>query len=784
MTRRASIWVMVWITLLATDAARAQTVKRDPHIGYLYPAGGQRGTTVQILVGGQFLRNCKQLYISGEGVSGKVVKFYPPMRNLNGDQRMELRRRMYKVAKLRWEAMAKKGQVPAQLPWHLRKAPPAPKTDEPVKLPQHYLLEGWDQLSFRELAYVRKLLADRSKQQPNAQIGETVLIELSIDADAAPGDRELRLRSREGLTNPLIMQVGQLPEAREIEGNDPTGDDPLPAIHPLSLPVVINGQIMPGDVDRIRFNARKGQELVIETRARHLVPFLADAVPGWFQPTLAVYDSKGRELAFADDFRFDPDPVLLFKPPANGTYELEIRDSIYRGRQDFVYRVTIGEFPFVTSVFPLGMQRGKRAQVRLTGWHLPTNKVELHGESVGIGTHAIEHAVRHSNTVRYQASVEKNQREREPNNTRADAQALALPIVINGRIDRDGDVDVYRVSGKAGDWLVAKVTARKLGSPLDSVLKLRDASGKVLKWNDDRADKTGHLHRGMGVLTHFADAHLGCKLPADGEYFLEISDVTGHGGPASGYRLYLGPPRQDFRLIVEPSAVNIPTGGRAVIKAHALRLDGFSGPINLSLVDAPKGFGLDGAVIPAGADHVKLTVVGPTTRSAQPIELKLQGTARIDGRVVMHRASPADDVMQAFLWRHLLPSRQWLATVAGSRRASIPPKRVGDGTIHLQPGKSQPVTMKTPPHAKKLNDFQLKLLDPPAGIAIRDVQRDADVIRFNLCASKDARVGLCGNAIVEASVLFTWKSKNGKQGSRRHTVGILPAVPFVVEKLP
>ena len=38
---------------------------------------------------------------------------------------------------------------------------------------------------------------------------------------------------------------------------------------------------------------------------------------------------------------------------------LAINDAIYRGREDFVYRVTVGELPFVTSIFPLGRPRGR-----------------------------------------------------------------------------------------------------------------------------------------------------------------------------------------------------------------------------------------------------------------------------------------------------------------------------------------------------------------------------------------------------------------------------------------
>jgi hypothetical protein len=145
----------------------------------------------------------------------------------------------------------------------------------------------------------------------------------------------------------------------------------------ISLPGVVNGQILPGAVDRFRFAARRGQRLVIAASARALIPYLPDAVPGWFQATLALYDGKGKELAYDDDFRFNPDPVLYYEIPADGDYAIAIKDSLYRGREDFVYRITVGELPFVTSIFPLGCRAGERAAIELQGWNLPATKLTM-----------------------------------------------------------------------------------------------------------------------------------------------------------------------------------------------------------------------------------------------------------------------------------------------------------------------------------------------------------------------------------------------------------------------
>ena len=92
---------------------------------------------------------------------------------------------------------------------------------------------------------------------------------------------------------------------------------------------------------------------------------------------VAVRDAKGRELAYGDDFRFDPDPVFCCKVPDDGDYVLEVRDSIFRGREDFVYRISVGELPFVTAVFPLGGRQGEPLVTAVRGWNLPGDKLEL-----------------------------------------------------------------------------------------------------------------------------------------------------------------------------------------------------------------------------------------------------------------------------------------------------------------------------------------------------------------------------------------------------------------------
>ena len=65
---QAVLWLATFLALFST--ARAQ--QGPPHIGYVYPAGGQRGTTFQVTVGGQHLTNAKLASFSGKGIKATM----------------------------------------------------------------------------------------------------------------------------------------------------------------------------------------------------------------------------------------------------------------------------------------------------------------------------------------------------------------------------------------------------------------------------------------------------------------------------------------------------------------------------------------------------------------------------------------------------------------------------------------------------------------------------------------------------------------------------------------
>jgi hypothetical protein len=92
------------------------------------------------------------------------------------------------------------------------------------------------------------------------------------------------------------------------------------------------------------------------------------------------------------------------------------------------------------------------------------------------------------------------------------------------------------------------------------------------------------------------------------------------------------------------------------VTVYAIRKDGFDGPINLNFKDLPEGLQSPGTTLAAKQETVGLSLKTSLAAMEKPVNLTVVGTAKIGDREVVHEAVPAEDKMQAFLWRHLLPA--------------------------------------------------------------------------------------------------------------------------------
>jgi len=686
--RIASIgWAIFW-------AAGSVAWAQSQYIGFVYPAGGQQGTTFAIRLGGQSLAYASDLVVSGEGVTCRLVDHYRVLGNqelgLLNQQLNELRKRKdapisdAQAAKMAFfefpapigpdagpegfsalicpicgTANALDATVCVKCNAKLEK-PKDPKPGEKSEAPKSEKELARQKLIER----LEKRFAEDERNPAVRSQTELVFAEITIDPNAKPGRREIRVITKRGVSNALPFYVGQVPEvARKpmktcqlptlgkeylAQRKRPKGEEEMR----VAIPCTLNGQIAPGEINRYRFEATKGQKLIILAKARDLVPYVADGVPGWFQAVLKLYDANGKELAYDDDFRFNPDPLIYFEVPEDGEYLLTINEALFRGRESFVYRITVGELPYITSIFPLGAKAGQQAKLEVNGWNLEKTTLAAPDKDAKPGVHllAAQNGRLASNHVAFAVDTLPECLEQEPNDAPAKAQKVTLPIIINGRADRPGDWDVFAVDGKAGETLVAEVFARRLGSPYDSFVKITGPDGKVIALNDD------HYDAGSGMNTDHADSYLMAKLPVDGKYCVHIGDAARHAGKDYAYRLRISRPQPDFVLRLAPSRFVMPAKGSASVTVYAIRKDGYDGPIKLSFKDLPDGFTSTGATLGAKQEVVGLTLRTTLVATERPLNLTVVGTAMVGDQEITREAVPTEDRMQAFLWRHLLPA--------------------------------------------------------------------------------------------------------------------------------
>lgn len=116
--------------------------------------------------------------------------------------------------------------------------------------------------------------------------------------------------------------------------------------------------------------------------------------------------------------------------------------------------------------------------------------------------------------------------DREPNNTAEEAFETFLPTILAGAIAKPGDVDYFKVTGRAGEQVVFEDAARSLGSQLNLTLQVLDQDQKLLQeFHEDGS-------RPVNAWAY--------KFPKNGAYFLRVSDAQEDGSAKHFYRIRAG----------------------------------------------------------------------------------------------------------------------------------------------------------------------------------------------------------------------------------------------------
>lgn len=439
-------------------------------------------------------------------------------------------------------------------------------------------------------------------------------VRFTVAADAAPGVRDFRIATPQG-----VSTVGQLVIVRDPVIAEAAKNDKPEDAQQVTLPATLCGCVEKAeDVDYWKFHAEAGQSFAFHVRAARLEDSIHD-LQNHCDPILTLRSPLGAVLASSDNFFF-ADPVIAHKFESAGDYLLEIRDVRYEGNQYWEYCIEASSRPLIETTFPLAVPRGQANSLELVGLQLPSPPAATvtPPADLPLGMHWLPLCIASglSDPVPLVvADLPLMNETSEENNTPDKAQAVTVPTGVSGRLETEADVDCYSFEAKKGERWSFEIVARRVQSSVDSYLRILNDKGQQLAVNDDlRQGKRNHADS----LQEF------WAPPADGKYIVEVRDVHLRGGPQYPYLLKIERSEPYFELYSDSDKTQLSPGGSGVIFVRCERKNGFTGEVQLAIDRLPHGVtascgkiradGQDGCIVlesdhdaPLGVSDVTIT---------------------------------------------------------------------------------------------------------------------------------------------------------------------------------
>jgi hypothetical protein len=453
--------------------------------------------------------------------------------------------------------------------------------------------------------------------------------------DLAVGAYPIRVETPDGISNIQLLAVGTFPEYLEDEsrpGALANSNDTIETAQPLpTAPLTLNGALEGPERDVFRIQAKSGEKQVFEVEARRL----GSAI----DPVLEILDASGKTLARSEDaplLGLDARVAVTF--PRDGYFYVVVHDSRYSMQMANFYRLKVGSYPYPQEIFPLGGRRGEVLEASLG-----VQKITVDLRKVDKNTRQVFVNLPDSAVLPIPFAVGD-----DPEITAPVADSIALPMTINGRLSKPGQVDRYKVRVSPGEPLAFRIQARELGtSKLMAVITVFDEKGKILARSGDEplADDVYNVNQSRTA----GDPMLRVKAPeGSSNVVVTVEDLALRGGPNYAYRLNVQSVAQDFRVMLNTAYVNVPAGGSAMLPVTVQR-QGYDGEVQLRVSNVPPGLRVEGGYVVAGA-VVKETAQNRNSRgtliltaepgvSLAPADLIVEGVGQLpDGSSLIRRA--------------------------------------------------------------------------------------------------------------------------------------------------
>jgi hypothetical protein len=478
-------------------------------------------------------------------------------------------------------------------------------------------------------------------------------VKLTVGPDVAVGVYPIRIQTDDGISNPFLLAVGQLPQVVEKEENS-TFELAQPIPEP---PVVVEGRVAGNDVDYFRFRGRKGQQIVVDAQCAR--------IGSGIDPTIRLTTATARRsyVASADDTPgLLTDARLTAVLPEDGDYIVEISDTRYQGAGRPVYRLVVGAVPMAEEIYPLGGRAGETVGLELRGGtlsgvnivaaalHAPFGMDTCQPRITGCMTGMTVPAVRELDFESMPPLVVSSYSElREPADPAAAPVRAVAPVVFNGRIDPPGDEDRFALEVTPGTRVRIKVEAYDRGSALDAVLRVEGSKGGSIANADDTTIPLPPKN-GLPQSIILPDPTIETTVPSGiTEMIVVIRDLERRGGIGFPYRIVAEPLTPEFELAANETESSVPRGGTAAIGV-TIKRKGYNGPITVTVDDPPAGLTVRPGTIAAGqaAGVLTLSAAADARFPAAPVKLVGRGQGT-NGPIERVAARPVVFAMQTNL---------------------------------------------------------------------------------------------------------------------------------------
>jgi len=304
---------------------------------------------------------------------------------------------------------------------------------------------------------------------PDAKEGD-VWLKVNAAPDLARGSYELSVKGPGGESARVKLHVDDLRQVSDAKQTE-------------SLPVSFWGTLeQPGKPVEFSFTGVAGQNLVCDLAAGRLGSRAVNAM-------LTLLNEHGRALAVNRGFDGSSDALLVHRLAATGRYTVRVSDLQYLASPEHFFRVSVGELPIVTGVFPLAIPADKESEIQLTGENLPPDA------SAKVNAGATAEAVIPVDMEKFRArkefkvlvSTTAEVNEMEPNDSLATATSMKAPGAANGRFragDKQSllqDSDHFRFEAKRGQRWVIETMASRRGSPADTKIEVLHPDGRPVE---------------------------------------------------------------------------------------------------------------------------------------------------------------------------------------------------------------------------------------------------------------------------------------------------------------